>query len=88
MLLDKLAFTKNKYEELSVKISDKAALSSVIATYSVINVLLGIMVFTMYKEPEFKRETKAIIDVKALKKVLSLPTTWLQCCLLYTSRCV
>ena len=70
---------------LSVKISDKAALSSVIATYSVINVLLGIMVFTMYKEPEFKRETKAIIDVKALKKVLSLPTTWLQCLIIFCS---
>lgn len=73
---------------LSAKISDKAALTSVMAIYSAINVLLGVLVFCMYKETETedeKTEKKALIDVPALKKVLKLPTTWLQAIIIFCS---
>ncbi len=70
---------------LSVKISDKAALSSVILVYSAINVLLGIFVYFMYKEQEYKKESKAFVDIPTLKKVLKLPTTWLQGLIIFCS---
>lgn len=73
------------------RFTDKIALSAVIAVYSVVNILLGILVFFLYKEPtvetsETKPEVKkSLIDVKALKKVLKMPTTWLQAIIIFCS---
>lgn len=70
---------------VSSKVSTQAGLTSVIVVYSVINILLGILVMVFYKEPEFKRETKALVDVPVLKRVLKMPTTWLHVLIIFCS---
>lgn len=70
---------------VSSKISTQAGLTSVIVVYSVINILLGILVMVFYKEEGFKRETKALIDVPVLKRVLKMPTTWLHVLIIFCS---
>ena len=70
---------------VSSRISTQAGLTSVIVVYSVINILLGILVMIFYKEPAFKRETKALIDVPVLKRVLKMPTTWLHVLIIFCS---
>lgn len=73
---------------LSAKISAKAGLSAVILIYSVINILLGLLVYALYKEPEVKEEVeakKSLVNKKALKKVLRMPTTWLQAIIIFCS---
>lgn len=70
---------------VSSKFSTQAGLMTVLITYSIINILLGILVLILYKEPEFHRETKALVDVPALKKVLKMPTTWLHVLIIFCS---
>lgn len=73
---------------ISSKVSIQAGLTSVIVVYSVINILLGFLVLLLYKETEFHRETKALVDVPALKKVLRMPTTWLHVLIIFCSYAV
>ena len=42
---------------VSAKFSSKAGLFTVITVYSIVDVILGLLIFVLYKEPEFKRET-------------------------------
>lgn len=69
--------------------SDQTALTAIIVVYSLINVLLGILVFFMFKEPETEEgadeKPKKLLDVKILKKVAKMPTTWLQILIIFCS---
>lgn len=67
--------------------TDKIALSAVIVIYSSICVLLGALVFFMFKEPEreYTEEKKKLFDMKVLKKVAKMPTTWLQILIIFCS---
>ena len=68
--------------------TDKTALSAVIIIYSVICVLLGILVFFMFKEParsEGEEGPKKLFDMKILKRVAKMPTTWLQILIIFCS---
>ncbi len=68
--------------------TDKTALSAVIIIYSVICVLLGILVFFMFKEPERsegEEGPKKLFDMKILKRVAKMPTTWLQILIIFCS---
>lgn len=73
---------------VSSKFSVQAGLTSVIVVYSIINILLGVLVFMLYKEDNFKRETKALIDVPVLKRVMKMPTTWLHVLIIFCSYAV
>ena len=70
---------------ISAKFSSKAGLFTVIIVYSLIDVILGLLIFFFYKEPEFHRETKALVDVPQLKRVLKMPTTWLHVLIIFCS---
>lgn len=70
---------------ISTKFTTQAGLNAVIIAYSFINILLGVLVALLYKEPEFKRETKALVNVPILKKVLKMPTTWLHVLIIFCS---
>lgn len=68
--------------------TNKAALSAVIIIYSAICVLLGILVFFMFKEPEREEGESApekLFDMKILKRVAKMPTTWLQIVIIFCS---
>ena len=69
--------------------SDQAALSAIIIVYSLINVLLGILVFCMFKEPEAEagadEKPKKLFDPAVLKRVAKMPTTWLQILIIFCS---
>lgn len=70
--------------------SDKAALSAVIVVYSLINVLLGVLVFFMFKEPakeetEEEPEKKKLFNIQVLKRVAKMPTTWLLILIIFCS---
>lgn len=76
---------------LAGKMSDKTALTTVMIIYSSICILLGIMVFIMYKDPELEKgaqistEKKKLFDWAILKRVAKLPTTWLQVIIIFCS---
>lgn len=73
---------------LSKSVSEKAALSAVIIIYSVICILLGLLVFFMFKEPEREEGGEAptkLFDMKILKRVAKMPTTWLQILIIFCS---
>lgn len=70
---------------ISAKSGGKAGISMIIIIYAVIYILLGVLILLCYKEPEFKRETHAIVNVPQLKKVLKMPTTWLQSAIIFCS---
>lgn len=69
--------------------SEKTALSAVIITYSVICILLGILVFFMFKEPPREEgesgAPQKLFDLAVLKKVAKMPTTWLQIVIIFCS---
>lgn len=69
--------------------SDQAALSAIIIVYSLINVLLGILVFCMFKEPAAEEgaeeKPKKLFDPAVLKRVAKMPTTWLQILIIFCS---
>ena len=70
---------------LSSKINTNFALMTVIVVYSAINILLGILVIIFYKEEHFERQTTALINVPAMKKLLKMPTTWLHVLIIFCS---
>ena len=70
---------------LSSKISTNFALMTVIVVYSAINIALGILVIIFYKEEKFERQTTALINVPAMKKLLKMPTTWLHVLIIFCS---
>lgn len=73
---------------LASTMSDKTALTTVMVIYSTICVLLGVLVFVMYREADEidkNAPMKKLIDFKALKKVVKLPTTWLQVLIIFCS---
>ena len=70
---------------VSAKFSSKAGLFTVITVYSIVDVILGLLIFVLYKEPEFQRETKALVNVPQLKRVLKMPTTWLHVLIIFCS---
>lgn len=68
--------------------TNKTALSAVIIIYSAICVLLGILVFFMFKEPEREEgesTPQKLFDMKILKRVAKMPTTWLQIVIIFCS---
>lgn len=73
---------------LAKTMSDKAGLSAVILIYSIICILLGVMVFLMFKEPEPERSdapNTKLFNMDILKRVAKLPTTWLQILIIFCS---
>lgn len=74
---------------LAKTVSDKMALSAVIAIYSATCVVLGLIVFFIFKEPEYDRgnsgEKIKLIDFAALRKVAKMPTTWLSILIIFCS---
>lgn len=75
---------------LAAKFGDKTALSTIITTYSVICLLLGVMVFTMYKDPALRdgeavQLSKKVFDKDVFMKVAKMPTTWLCTVIIFTS---
>lgn len=75
---------------MASKYNDKMALSSVIIIYSVICLLLGILVYTMYRETIAGDRGAVILSTKvfdkvAFLKVINMPTTWLSAIIIFTS---
>lgn len=72
---------------LASSANDKTALSAVIAIYSIICILLGVLVFSMFKEParEEGAAPQKLFDMKVLKKVAKMKTTWLQIIIIFCS---
>lgn len=70
---------------LSSKINTNFALMTVIVVYSAINIILGILVIIFYKEEKFERQTGALINVPAMKRLLKMPTTWLHVIIIFCS---
>lgn len=74
---------------LNKSFNDKVALSAVIVAYSIICIILGILVFILYKNPESDdsqaKEDKNLFDVSSLKKVIKMPTTWLSVLIIFCS---
>lgn len=70
---------------VSKKINAGAGLNTVIIVYSVINIALGVLIFLFYKEEEFKRDKKALINVPELKRVVKMPETWLNTLIIFCS---
>lgn len=68
---------------------NKTALSAVITVYSAICVILGLLVFFMFKEPEQDAKTqdapKKLFDFAVFKRVAKMPTTWLQILIIFCS---
>lgn len=69
--------------------NSKTGLITLIAGYSVINIVLGILLFVKFKDPyEPVKETngkKELINIPLLKKLLKMPTTWLAVIIIFTS---
>ena len=70
---------------VSNNVSTSAGLNAVIIAYSVVTILLGLLVWIFYKEGEFKREVKALVNVPELKRVLKMSTTWLHVLIIFCS---
>ncbi|MEG2784520.1 MAG: MFS transporter [Lachnospiraceae bacterium] len=75
---------------LSKAVSDKVALTTVMLIYSIICILLGIMVFVLYKgsEEEVAADSavkKKLFDTVILKRVVKMPTTWLMVLIIFCS---
>lgn len=70
---------------LSEKISAQAGLFTIIIIYSVIDIALGFLILFMYREPPFHRESNAIVNLPVLKRVLKMPTTWLNAIIIFCS---
>lgn len=69
--------------------NDITGLRTIITTYSIINIILGILIFVKFKdpyEPDIKsNEKKEFINVPLLKKLIKMPTTWLAVIIIFTS---
>ncbi len=75
---------------LAAKFNDKTALSAVIAVYSTICTLLGVLVYLLYRDPEVRggekvELSKKVFDKEAFIKVAKMPTTWLCTIVIFTS---
>lgn len=71
---------------ISKAVSEKAALSAIITIYSTICILLGAMVFFMFKEPERTDGVpEKLFNIPVLKRVAKMPTTWLQILVIFCS---
>ncbi|WP_455594634.1 MFS transporter [Cloacibacillus porcorum] len=75
---------------LASKFSDKTALSAIITVYSTICLLLGLLVFTMYKDPAVRggekiELSKKVFEKEVFLKVAKMPTTWLCTIIIFTS---
>lgn len=75
---------------LAAKFGDKTALSAVITVYSAICLLLGVIVYILYKDPEVRGGekvalSKKVFDKAAFLKVAKMPTTWLCTIIIFTS---
>ena len=69
--------------------SNRSGLMTIIIGYSIINIVLGILLFVKFKDPyDPVVETngkKEFINVPLLKKLLKMPTTWLAVIIIFTS---
>lgn len=73
---------------LSAKFGDIAGLNGIITAYSIICILLGILVFFLYKDVPAEAtdpSEKKLFNKKAFIRVAKLPTTWLQILIIFCS---
>ena len=75
---------------IAAKFGEKSALSAVIAVYSTICLLLGLLVYLLYRDPEVRggekvELSKKVFEKEAFLKVAKMPTTWLCTIIIFTS---